>query len=446
MNITIVGAGTIGLQLCNKLAYDKSNITIIEIQPERAAVARESVDAIVIEGSASSISTLKKANIQNSDIFIALTNNDELNIFSCQLAKKLNVKNTIARVRNQDFLKKDYLLSKEELGVDLIIHPEIETAKAIIRLIRQSSSTDSIEFDDGKIQFTGIRLDKNTPILRTPLMELGKKLGNPALRIVAIKRGQYTIIPSGTDMLFKGDQVFFTCDPNYMTEALQYFGKKDVKISDIMIIGGGQIGGYLSRTLEKELDIKVIENNQEKAENLAADLKRTLLIKGDGSDLDLLIKENLRDMDEFIAVTGDDETNIITSIIARHMEVPRTITLIRKSEYLPLTPTLGLDAVVSKQQITVNAIEKYIRRQKVAFIAEIPGVDAEIIEFIASNRSKVIRKQLKDIHFPNNSIIGAVLKNENDVIIPTGTTQIEAGDKVVVFTLPSAIKNVEKMF
>ncbi|MFP4370003.1 MAG: Trk system potassium transporter TrkA, partial [Candidatus Kapaibacterium sp.] len=413
---------------------------------DRVRYAREHLDAFVIDGSGTSYARLKEARVQNADVFAALTSNDEINLIACRLAKKLGVGTTIARIRNEEFMSSDSVLSREELGTDFLIQPEREAAGAIVRLIRQSNATDIIEFDKGRIQFIGIRLDRNCPVLHTPLIELGKRYENPPLRVVALSRRGFTIIPRGEDELRHGDQIFIITDPGYIDEALNFFGKTRKIIENILITGGGQIGRFVAQRLEKELKIKIIEINDDKSAALADFLSKSLIIHGDGSDLDLLTFEGLQDMDGFIAVTGDDETNIITSLVARHMKVPRTITLIGKNEYLALTPAIGMDAVVSKQQITVNTIQKYIRSQQIAFFAELPGIDAEIIEFIAKEGMKIIKKPLKDIEFPEYAIVGAVLKQDKNLEIPTGDTRIAPGDKVVVFTLPKALKAVEKLF
>jgi trk system potassium uptake protein TrkA len=213
-----------------------------------------------------------------------------------------------------------------------------------------------------------------------------------------------------------------------------------------MIIGGVLVAEFIARQLENEINIKIVEDNEKKASLLAENLKQTLVIHGDGSDLDLLTYEGLADMDEFIAVSGDDETNIITSLVAHHLKVPRTITLVRKMEYLSITHAIGIDSIVSKQMITVNAIKKIIRRSHLAFFAELPGMEAEVIEFIANAKSKITRKTLMDINFPKDAIVGAVVKSNNTIEIPKGSTQIEPGDKVVVFTLPRALPAVEKLF
>lgn len=445
MNILILGAGEIGFQLCKRLSQEKHNITIVDRDHQNVIRANEQLDAFVIEGHAASAKTLSEANIEKADIIAAMTNSDEVNIIACQIAKKMGVPTTIARVRNPELTDQKFILSKEELGADLIIHPEKETAETVVRLIKRSSATDVVEFANGKVQLLGIRLEKDSPVLRIPLRELGIQLDNPPVRVVAINRKERTLIPGGEDVLVPGDQIFIISDPDYLSEYLKYTGKIDTRIENIMILGGGQIGQYIAKILGKEINIKIIESNAEKSQEIADILPHSLIIHGDGTDVDLLAAEGITDMDTFIAVTGDDENNIIATLVARHLKVPRTIALVNKVEYLPITPTIGMDAVVSKQVLTVNAVLRFIRYQKVASIATLPGVDAEIIEYVAQEGSKITKKSLKDIHFPKHGIVGAVLNN-NKLIIPTGDTTIRAGDKVVVFTLPQALNEITKLF
>ena len=446
MNIIIIGAGDIGFHLTKRLTLERHNITVIENDPKKVKQAHENLDARIVEGSGTSFHSLKEANLYDADLFAALTNNDEVNLIACKIAKKAGVNTTIARVRNPEYASDSPILPMEELGVDFLVRPEKQTAGAIVKLIRQSSATDVIEFDEGKIRLFGIRLEENCPVLHTSLIDLARNEAYPQMRIVAIKRRENTLVPRGGDLLLKGDQIFIICDNENLPKALNFFGKADTKVERIMIIGGGLVGYYIASELEKEIKVKIIESDKKKCQILAATLSNTLVINGDGSDLDLLMYEDMTEMDEFIAVTGDDETNIITSLVARHLEVPRAITLIQKPNYVPLTPAIGMDSVVSKHQITVNAIQKYIRGQQIAFFAELPGVDAEIIEFIAKPKSKIIKKPLKDINFPHNAIVGAVLKENAISEIPKGDTHIQPGDKVIVFSLPNAIRDVEKLF
>ena len=445
MNILIIGAGDIGSQLAKRLSFEKHNITMIESDPKVASYARESLDVMLLEGSAMSYELLKTANIHDADIVAALSNNDEVNIMVCRIAKKLGPKTTIARVRNPEYLSEDYILSKEEMGVDLLIQPEKEAADSIVRLMRQTNATDIIEFDDGKIQLVGVRIENDSPVIHQQLSDITQGT-DVRFTICAIKRNQFTIIPHGSDIIMPKDQVFFIADKTNIKKAFEIFGKQSSSIRNILIIGGGMIARFICEQVGTNMNIKIIEKDELKAKTISEHYSHPLVIHGDGSNIDLLNFEGLTDMDEFIAITGDDETNIITSLVARHLDVPRTITLVRKNEYLPLTPTIGMDSVISKQQMTVNTIQKFIRRREIALYAELPGVDAEIIEFIAREGSKIVKKPLMDIKFPEKAVVGAVLKSNNQLEIPRGSTHIEPGDKVIVFSMPGVIKNLERLF
>ena len=445
MNILIVGAGEVGLHLAKRLSAEKHNVTVLEKDPKKAQYAEEHVDALVIVGSGSSVKDLKNANIDQADVFAGLSNSDEVNLLSCRLAQKLNVSYKIARVRNPEYTRLEFILSPFEMGVDLLIHPERETAKAIVRLIHQSCATGVVEFEGGKIQLLGIRLERNSPILGKTLSELWQEQGDIAARIVAIKRKEHTLIPGGKEILVAGDQIFVICEKKLIPTIVHITGKEDVSIQNIMILGGGLVGQFVAESLEDTIKIKVIESRADKSEKVANMLKKTLVIHGDGTDVDLLATEGILDMDAFIAATGDDETNIICTLIARHLKVPRTIALVNKTEYLPSTPTIGMDAVVSKKLITVNSILRFIRKSTLENVDSIPGLDAEIIEIIPQKGSKITKHQLKNLHVRPSAIFGSVTRN-NKVIIPTGETQIETGDRVVIFALPKAIADVEKLF
>ncbi len=445
MNILIIGAGEVGFHLTKKLSAEKHNITILEKDPSQAHRAEEQLDARVVIGSGSSFEDLKVAKIDQIEIIAALSNIDEVNLLACHYAKKLNIPYKIARVRNPEFIEPNFILSKEELGVDMLIHPEKETANAIVRLIKQSSATDIVEFSGGQIQLMGIRLERNSSILNRPLREIWAEHRNLAARIVAISRKERTIIPGGNDILIAGDQIFIICDNKSIPQVVQITGKENVIIQNIMILGGGLIGLYVARQLEDSMNIKIIESRSEKSEEIADFLKKALVIHGDGTDMDLLAVEGIIDMDSFIAVTGDDETNIISTLMARHLQVPRTIALVNKTEYLPITPTIGMDAVVSKKLLTVNAILRFIQKSTLERIASIPGIEADIIEIKAQYNSKITKKPLKNVQFPHFAIVGAVQRNK-EVLIPTGDTQINSGDRVVIFTMPNALSEVEKLF
>ena len=444
MQILVLGAGDIGFQLGKRLSQEKYDTTIIESDPAKVKRASEQLDAIVVEGHAASHKVLEDAGVAEKDIVAAMTNDDEVNLLACMIAKKLGNPTTIARVRNPELTEPGFALSHEEMGVDYVIHPEQETAKAIVRLIQQATATDVIELEDGKIQIVGVRLEMGSPLLRKPLSQLSVEFGDPPMRVVAINRNQRTLIPRGDNELVPGDHVFAVCGTDFVQKFIELTGKRDIEIQDMMILGGGLVGQFVAKKLSNQINIKIVESNVGKSEQIANLLPNTLVIQGDGTDIDLMAVEGLQDMDAFVAVTGDDETNIISTLVAKHLKVPRTIALVNTLEYLPITPTIGMDAVVSKQLLTVNAVNRFIQHQQIAAYATIPGIEVHIIEYIAK-KGKITRKPIKELRFPSDAIVGAIMRDDK-MTVPKGDTIIQPGDRVVVFTTPKSLIEVEKLF
>lgn len=447
MRIIIIGGGEVGCHLAKILSRENHRVVIVEPNKEKIAAIEESLDVMAIEGSGSSVQTLDKAGIKEADMLIAVSAIDEVNIIACMLADKFGVSKKVARVRNEEYLSENAVLTPEQLGIDLIINPELETAHEIVWLIRRSAATDVIEFADGAVQLMGLRLDSKARILSKKLTEVSSQIANLTFRTVAIFRNGKTIIPTGEDFFYNGDQIFVVSKTESVPELLELCGKADERIERIMILGGGKIGRLLAKELErdKKMDVRLIESNKWKSQFVAEQLNRTLVVQGDGTDVDLLASEGLIDMDAFVSVTDDEESNIITSLLARHLGVRRTITILTQANYIPLMSSIGLDAAVDKRIITANAIARFIHRGEVVSVATLRGIDAEAIELIAQEKSKIVKKPLSRLHFPDGAIIGAVTRNGN-VFVPVGDTQIEPGDKAVVFALPSAVGAVEEMF
>lgn len=447
MRILIVGAGEVGFHLAKIFSHENHQVVMIDINEEKINRAEQSLDVKGIHGSGSSIQTLVEGGIKETELLIAVSASYEVNIIACMLAGKFGVPRKIARVRNPEYTQPGAILSPEQLGIDLMINPELETAQEIVRLIRRAAATDVVEFASGAIQLVGLRLDGRAKILSKKLHEVSKSIPELTFRTVAISRNERTIIPTGDDYFHEGDQIFVVSKTESIPEVLDLCGKKNELIEKIMILGGGRVGRLVAQELEKDkaLDIRLIESNRWKSQFVAEQLQHTLVIQGDGTDVDLLASEGIIDMDAFIAVTDDEESNIITSLLARHLGVQRTITMLSQANYIPLMKSIGLDAAVDKRIITANAIARFIHRGEVVSVATLKGIDAEAIELVARERSKITKKPLRNINFPDGAIIGAVTR-DSQVFVPVGETQIQAADKVVIFTLPKAVTNVEKMF
>ena len=328
MRILIIGAGDVGFQLGRRLSRDQHDITIVDEDPAKVRRAAEQLDGLAIEGSGDSYQVLLQAGLRDADVVAAVTDNDDANLMACRLAKACGVDVTIARVRNAEFTQPGFPLTTAQLGADHIIHPEREAGNAILRLLQESSATHVIDLENGQIEVIGLILEADSPLVGLPLAELGVRYHRPPVQIVAIERNHETIIPKGNDLLHAGDLLFAVCAPEYAKEFFGLAGKrKKPRMDNIMIMGGGMIARFIAEELAGAASIKIIEHDLARAERLADCLPRALVIHSDGTELELLQAEDLDQMDAFVAVTGDDENNIIATLLARQHEVPRPIAL-----------------------------------------------------------------------------------------------------------------------
>ena len=445
MKIIIAGAGEVGYHLAKQLSLEEHDISVIDIDEDQLERVDSVTDVLTIKGSSTSIEMLKSARVADTDLVVAVTSSEETNLNTAILAKQLGAKKTIARVGNAEYVSKENKGIFSTVGIDHLIYPEELAAFEIQKLIERAAATDVIEFEGGKLSLLGLKLDSNIPILRKSLKDISKEYEIVDFRIVAIHRGMRTIVPSGNDLLLPNDQIFITTTHEGIGKILQLAGKDKAKIDDIMILGGGKIGKKSAQLLESSLNVKLIESDKSKTNELADQLSKTLVIQGDGRDIDLLAQEGIIDMDAFIAVTNDAETNIIACLMAKHLGVSKTIALVDNVDYIPLTQTIGLDSLVNKKLIAANNITRFIRQSNVVTIATLQGIDAEVFEFIAKPGSEITKRPVKNLKFPKNAIIGGYIR-DNQGFITKGDTQIQANDKVVVFSLPFEINKVEKLF
>lgn len=445
MKILIVGAGEVGSHLAKILSQEKHDITVIDVSVERLARVSESLDVMTLEGVGSQISTLQRAGAAEADMLIAVTSKDEVNLTSCFIADKLGTKRKIIRVNDPEFLFAGSPVQPKDFGVDLVIYPDGLAAQEIVRLIRRSAATDVLEFADGRIQLIGLRIDEGSHLVNRRLKNLITDYKELQFRAVAIHRGMRTIIPTGDDVFSKGDQVFIICMTEQVPEMLRIAGKDTAKFDKIMILGGGNIGRHVAEELQSEVSVKLLESSKETSMRLAEELTKTMVIHGEGKDLDLLATEGIQEMDAYIAVTRDEEDNILSCLMAKHLGVKKAIAHVEKLDYIPLANTIGIDALISKKLSAATAILKFIRRGEIISVATLHGVEAEVIEMIAQKGSPVTKKPLQDLKFPQGAIIGCVIHN-GSVTIPVGSTRINPQDRVVVFSLPRAIQELEQFF
>ncbi len=446
MKIIIIGAGEVGFNLATRLSQEKHDLVIIDSDKEKCNKIEEILDISVIHGNGSSQSVLKEAGIESADMLIAATTVDEVNLLACMIASKMGVRRKIARVRNPEYYSSSSVLTMKDLGVDLLIHPEDEVAEEITRLLMRSIASEIVEFEEGKILMVGIKIDADSPILNVQLKNLGTPEQRKNFRIVAISKGHTTIIPDGNEYINKNDQVFVITKRESLNELLAMTGKQDKKLEKIMILGGGKIGRNLAKNLEEnDVQVSLLESNKEKSIEIASTLKKSMVFNVDGTEIDLLAREGILNMDALVAVTADDETNIIACLLARHIGVKKVIALVNKMAYLPLMPVIGIDATVNVRLSTANAILRFIRRGDILSVATFHGVDAEAIELKVSRDSKYTGKMLKNLRLPEGALVAAIIRDEK-VIIPYGDSIIEPGDRIIVFALPHAIHIIEDKF
>lgn len=445
MRIIIAGMGDVGYHLAKQLSSESHDIVAIDINVERLSYTGAMTDILSISGSSTSIQTLIDAQIGKSDLLVAVTSSEEINITTSILGKRLGAKRTIARIGNGEYLQPDCGIDFQQLGVDFMIYPEELAAIETVNLIHRSAATDILEFENGKLSVIGLKLDKTAPVIRKTVSEIRAKYQSHDFRIVAIYRNFKTIIPAGKDVFLPNDQIFVITNPEGIEMILELAGKENTRFDNLMILGGGKIGKRVAKLLENSMNVKLIESDEEKTFGLADMLKKTLVIHGDGRDLDLLAQEGIVDMDAFIAVTDDAETNIISCLMAKHIGVKKTITLVDKADYIPLTQTIGLDSLINKKLIAANSISRFIRKGEVVAMATLEGIDAEVLEFVAQQNSSSVKKPIKNLGFPKDAIIGGIIRDDHG-FIAVGDTKIKPNDKVVVFSLPGAAKQIAKFF
>ena len=445
MKIVIAGMGDVGYQLAKQLSREAHDIIAIDMDQQRLSYSDQMADILTIKGSSTSIKTLNEAGISKADLLVAVTSSEEVNIATSILAKKLGAKKAIARISNAEYLEPEIAVHFSEMGVDFMIYPEELAAIETVSLINRTAATDVLEFENGKLAVIGLRIDNNAPIANKKLVEISQEFQNTGFRVVAIHRNFRTIIPKGNDKFLPNDQVFVITKPEGHNQILKLAGKENLRFDNIMVLGGGKIGRRVASLLSDKMQVKLIESDPEKSFELADKLPNTLIIQGDGRDIDLLAQEGIIDVDAFIAVTDDAETNIISCLLAKHLGVKKVIALVDKVDYIPLTQTIGLDSLINKKLIAANNISRFIHKSDVIVMATLEGIDADVLEFKVQRNSDITKHKISEIDFPKGSIVGGFIRGD-EVSIATGDSQINVGDKVVVFCLPDIALKVEKLF
>ena len=450
MKIVIIGLGTIGRTILGSLSGEGHNITIIDENKEKIESLIEKYDVSGIVGNGASLDIQKEANVGGADLAIVLTESDELNVFACLVAKQLGVENTIARVRNPDY-RKQIMEMRDALGISMIVNPEQDTATEIFNLINLPAIAQFERFAKGRVLLVEIIADAGCSMIGESLISLGKKLSTKVL-ICAVQRGQDVTIPSGNFVIKEGDKIYLTSDAKSLRDFLAEINLYTTPLKNIMIVGGNKIGYYLANELsKKKYNIKLIESNKAKAEELAEELPRVTVIHGNGTQHDLLIEEGIEAMDAFVALTDIDEENMVVSMFANKMKVRKTITKIKSDDLYGMLDELGINNTVSPKDIIANRIISYIRAivntsgSNVLTLYRLVNGQVEALEFFAKTAAGIYDKPLKDLRIKENCLVACIFR-QNEVIIPGGNDCIKLGDTVIVVTTHKNFDDLTDVF
>lgn len=436
-----------GFDVARMLAREQHDVVVVDTQAKALEEVRNRLDVMTVQGSGTSAAVLESSGVRQADMLVAVTDIDEVNVIACMLAKRLGVDTTIARVRSDELSRTQSVLTTTDFGIDLLIHPEESAASEVTRLIRRASATDVLTFADGRLHLVGMRLDRDAPVVGKTMRELAIENEELTFRIMAVARGMRTILPRGEERLAKNDQVFALARPNEIPHVARIMGKSEARIEHVMVLGGTQVGAKVAMQLggSKGMRVKLVEPDREVAQRLAERLEGVLVLQGDVTDIDLLVAEGLGEMDAFVAVTNDEESNLVTCLLAKHIGVKKTVAMLSKSAYIPISQSIGLDAAVSKKLAVSREVMRFLHGKHVRSVATVHGLDAEILEIEAAPRAPVTRAPLKNLSLPNEILIGAVLHGEK-VEVATGETRVEPGDRAIMFVLPGCIEEAEAYF
>ena len=450
MKVIICGAGQVGWQIASHLAGERNEVTIVDFNPELVRRATDTLDVRGIAGFASYPDVLEKAGAKDADMIIAATQSDEINMVTCQVAHSVfGVPRKIARLRAQSYLDAIYsdLYRRDHLPIDVVISPEREVAEAALQRLAAPATFDTESFMKGRVQLLGLALDDDCPVLNTPLRQLNELFSTLRAIVVGVRREGRLFAPEPEDQLFIGDQIYVFSHSEDMNRTLDIFGKTTHKQERIVIIGGGHVGLGVARALEtrtEKLRVKVIEKNRAIAENAADHLQRTIVLNGDGLDMDILLEAGIDRADAILAVTDDDKTNLLVAVRAKAAGCKMAIALVNDPSLVSLMGPLNIDAYINPRATTVSSILRHIRHGRVRAIYSIGDTEAEVIEAQVLSTSPLAGQIIRDISFPEGVLVGAVLKGDK-VLKPHGDLRMEDGDVVLLFALTKDVAEVERL-
>ena len=452
MKIVIQGAGEVGSHLAKMLSLEANDITVIDDDPQRLANISSIADVIAIEGAPSSLRVMREADVQDADLFISVVPfvPQDVNIVSALLAKNLGAKKVTARIDDNDFLSAENKLLFKQMGIELMFYPErLPAADEIFDLLKHSSSTESMDFARGKLQVEVFKLEEDSPLLDMKLAEFAAIATSDELqfRVIAISRGGKTIMPKYDTKFMFNDLVFIIATREGMAFLMKFLGKSNIEIDKVMILGGSDIAELVAARLSQKISsVKILERDKERGMILSERLPdNVIIVIGDGRNSDLLLEEGIKDYDAFLALTGNDEANVLACVVAKKFGVDRTIAEVENIEYIHLAEEMGVDSVINKKLITAGRLFKFTLSGKARLVKYMSGTDAEVLEYTVAPNSAITKGTLKDISFPKDAVIGGLIRG-SESYIAIGSTRIEPYDRVVVFALPHTVKDIDRLF
>jgi trk system potassium uptake protein TrkA len=445
MKIVIAGAGNMGFHIAQLLANEQHDIVLIDTDEEVLSYAASHIDVFTIRGNSSSLELLKSINVEKADIFIATTSFDQNNLISSMYAKKLGAKETIARVSNSEYLDNYNVELLLGLGVDHIINPKELAANEIELLVKKYVITNDYEFEEGQISLVGFLLENSPYFIGQTVEEVNAKTRSKWYKPIAILRGNQTIIPNNKTVFQHNDHVYLLLKSSELNRLYDRLGKEKKQLKNIMILGGTPLALHTAKKLESKYNVSLVVNEKAECDRCVEELDKCLVIQGNPSNFDLLLEEGLDKFDVFIALTPNSETNILTCRMAEEVGVIKTIAMVDNTAYFHLSQNIGVDTLINKKLLAANSIFRYVRKGSVEDLTTLHGVNAEIIEFVVTPKSKLIGDAVDRLEIPGQLVIGAVVR-KNECLIKTEDIKLKEGDKVIILGVPEAIGEIQKKF
>ncbi|GHF28207.1 Trk system potassium transport protein TrkA [Kordiimonas sediminis] len=451
MKVIVCGAGQVGFNIARHLAAQKNDVTVIDQSPELVRKISESLDVQGLVGNAADPEMLDRAGAVDSELLVAVTLSDEVNMISCQIAHSLfRVPTKVARIRNQAYLRDKWrdLYSRENLPIDVIISPEMEVAEAMCRRLEVPGAFNMLPFAEGRVRAIGLELDDDCPVIDTPLRQLTELFPNLKTTVLAVVRKEKIFVPRSDDQLQAGDSIYIAVEESTTARAMAVFGHEEQAAHRIVIIGGGNVGLFLAEKLEGRpsvSNLKIIEECRERAESLAEHLSKTVVINGDALDRDILNEANMAQTETIVAVANDDEVNILASLLGKRAGAQRAITLMNNPVYSSLVGSLGIDVALDPRETTVSSIIRHVRRGRIRDLHSICEGQAEIIEAEVMEASEVAGKQISELRLSSSAKFGLIVRGD-EILVPLPETVLEPDDRVIILAMSEAVRKIEQLF